>query len=76
MELPSGDVLLKLYRELITARRGEQKMFEMIGPKIFPTGHRGVGEEVVPIAICNTRAWWKISKVFYLALARPGSAVF
>ena len=28
-------------------------MFEMIGAKIFPTGHRGVGEEAVPIAICN-----------------------
>lgn len=53
MELPSKDILLKLYRQLITARRGEQRMFEMLGPRIFPTGHRGVGEEVVPIAICN-----------------------
>lgn len=53
MELPSKEILLKLYRDLITARRGEQRMFEMIGPRIFPTGHRGVGEEVVPIAICN-----------------------
>jgi pyruvate dehydrogenase E1 component alpha subunit len=53
MELPSKEILLKLYRDLITARRGEQRMFEMIGSSIFPTGHRGVGEEVVPIAICN-----------------------
>ena len=53
MELPSKEILLKLYRDLLTARRGEQRMFEMLGSKIFPTGHRGVGEEVVPIAICN-----------------------
>ena len=53
MEMPSNEILLKLYRELLTARRGEQRMFEIVGRAIFPTGHRGVGEEVVPIAICN-----------------------
>jgi len=53
MELPSKEILLKLYRELITARRGEQRMFEISGPRVFPTGHRGVGEEAIPIAICN-----------------------
>jgi TPP-dependent pyruvate/acetoin dehydrogenase alpha subunit len=53
MEMPSKEILLKLYRELITARRGEQRMFEISGPRVFPTGHRGPGEEVVPIAICN-----------------------
>lgn len=53
MEMPSNEILLKLYRELLTARRGEQRMFEIVGRAIFPTGHRGVGEEVIPIAICN-----------------------
>jgi len=53
MEMPSKEILLKLYRELITARRGEQRMFEISGPRVFPTGHRGPGEEVIPIAICN-----------------------
>lgn len=53
MEVPSKEILLKLYRELVTARRGEQKLFEILGARIFPTGHRGVGEEVVPISICN-----------------------
>ena len=28
-------------------------MFEMVGRSIFPTGHRGPGEEAIPIAICN-----------------------
>ena len=53
MEMPSNEILLKLYRELLTARRGEQRMYEISGPRIFPTGHRGPGEEVIPIAICN-----------------------
>jgi TPP-dependent pyruvate/acetoin dehydrogenase alpha subunit len=53
MELASREILSKLYRDLITARRGEQRLFEIIGSRIFPTGHRGVGEEVIPIAICN-----------------------
>ncbi len=53
MEMPSNEILLKLYRELLTARRGEQRMFEITGPSIFPTGHRGPGEEVIPIALCN-----------------------
>jgi TPP-dependent pyruvate/acetoin dehydrogenase alpha subunit len=53
MEMPPKETLLKLYRQLVTARRGVQRMFEMVGPAIFPTGHRGVGEEVIPIAICN-----------------------
>lgn len=49
VKLPSKEILLKLYPDLLTARRGEQRILEMIGPRIFPTGHRGVGEEVVPI---------------------------
>ena len=53
MEMPSKEVLLKLYRELLTARLGEQRMFEIVGSAIVPTGHRGPGEEVIPIAICN-----------------------
>jgi TPP-dependent pyruvate/acetoin dehydrogenase alpha subunit len=53
MEMPSNEILLKLYRELLTARRGEQRMFEITGSRIFPAGHRGPGEEVIPIALCN-----------------------
>ena len=53
MEMPSNETLLKLYRQMVTARLGEQRMFDIVGRAIFPTGHRGVGEEVIPIAICN-----------------------
>jgi pyruvate dehydrogenase E1 component alpha subunit len=52
MAMPSKETLLKLYRELLSARRGEQRMFEKVGAAVFPTGHRGVGEECIPIAIC------------------------
>ena len=49
MEIPSKEVLLKLYRELVTARRIDTKLAEP-GDMML---HRGPGEEVIPIAICN-----------------------
>ena len=53
MELPSKETMLKLYHDLVISRRGEQRMFEIVGPKVFPTGHRGPGEEAIPVGICN-----------------------
>lgn len=54
VEMPSKEILLKLYRDLLTARRVEAELFtiqsKMIGRA---SGHRGPGEEVIPIAICN-----------------------
>jgi len=54
MDMPSNETLTKLYRELITCRRGEERMFQIMGRAVFPTGHRGPGEEAIPIAICNS----------------------
>ena len=48
MEVPK-DILLKLYRDLLAARRVEAKTVELGGG----ASHRGPGEEVIPIAICN-----------------------
>jgi pyruvate dehydrogenase E1 component alpha subunit len=54
MEMPSKEILLKLYRDLLTARRVEAEIFS-IQREISGGGsaHRGPGEEVIPIAICN-----------------------
>jgi len=51
--LPPKEVLLKLYRDLVTARRVEEKIFEIVTSRGGAGGHRGPGEEVIPIAICN-----------------------
>jgi pyruvate dehydrogenase E1 component alpha subunit len=76
METPPKEVLLKLYRDLLTARRGEQKMFEMVGRAIFPTGHRGPGEEAIPIAICNnlteTDCFHPNFRTAFCLFAKPG----
>jgi len=76
MEMPSNEILLKLYRQLLTARRGEQRMFEIVGPAIFPTGHRGVGEEVIPIGICNnltqTDCFHPNFRTAFCLFAKPG----
>ncbi len=53
MEVPSKEILLKLYRDLLTARRVEARIFEIIKSVGGSGGHRGPGEEVIPIAICN-----------------------
>ncbi|MEE8399998.1 MAG: thiamine pyrophosphate-dependent dehydrogenase E1 component subunit alpha [Desulfobacterales bacterium] len=49
MELPSKDTMLKLYRDLLTARRAEAELHSRGGI----SGHRMVGEEAISIAICN-----------------------
>jgi pyruvate dehydrogenase E1 component alpha subunit len=49
MEIPSKEVLLKLYRDLVTARRLDTRIAESASGML----HRGPGEEAIPIAICN-----------------------
>ena len=55
MELPSGETLVKLYRDLLTARRMEAEVWSRQGNLAGSGGgaHRGPGEEVIPIAFCN-----------------------
>ncbi len=55
MELPSKETLVKLYRDLLTARRVEAELWSRQGNLAGAGGgaHRGPGEEVIPIAFCN-----------------------
>jgi len=53
MEMPSRQILIKLYRDLLTARRVETRIYEIVTSMGGSGGHRGPGEEVIPIAICN-----------------------
>jgi len=55
MELPSKEILVKLYRDLLTARRVEAELWSRQGNLAGSGGgaHRGPGEEVIPIAFLN-----------------------
>jgi len=55
MELPNKDTLVKLYRDLLAARRVESELWTRQGNLAGSGGgaHRGPGEEVIPIAFCN-----------------------
>ena len=55
MELPSKEILVKLYRELLTARRVEAELWSKQGMLAGRGGgaHRGPGEECIPIAFLN-----------------------
>ncbi len=55
MELPNKATLLKLYKDLLTARRVEAELYAKQGNLAGSGGgaHRGPGEEVIPIAFCN-----------------------
>ncbi|MEE8353434.1 MAG: thiamine pyrophosphate-dependent dehydrogenase E1 component subunit alpha [Dehalococcoidales bacterium] len=53
MEIPSKETLLKLFRDLLTARRVETRLYEIAVAGGGSGGHRGPGEEVIPIGICN-----------------------
>ena len=55
MEIPSKEILLKLYRDLLTARRVESEIWTSARELGTGSGssHRGPGEECIPIAICN-----------------------
>jgi pyruvate dehydrogenase E1 component alpha subunit len=48
MELPKKETLVKLYRDLLTARRVEEELFSRM-----PFTHRGLGEEAITVALCN-----------------------
>jgi len=53
MAIPK-EKLLEMYRNLLTARRLDAKLFEIYsaGDSRMPWIHRGAGEEAIPIAIC------------------------
>ena len=55
MELPNKETLVKLYRDLLTARRVEAELWSRQGNLAGAGGgaHRGPGEECIPIAFCN-----------------------
>ena len=55
MELPNKETLVKLYKELLTARRVEAELWSRQGNLAGAGGgaHRGPGEECIPIAFCN-----------------------
>ena len=55
MELPSKEILVKLYRDLLTARWLEAEIWSRQG-NLFGVGggaHRGLGEEAIMLAFCN-----------------------
>ena len=72
MELPSKETLLKLYRDLLTARRAEAELHSRGGIQ----GHRGVGEEAITIALCNnlteTDCLHPSFRTQYCVFAKPG----
>ena len=55
MELPTKETLVKLYQDLLTARRVEAELWSRQGNLAGAGGgaHRGPGEECIPIAFCN-----------------------
>jgi len=54
MAIPK-EILLKMYRELVTARMMDDKLYELYsaGGSGMPWLHRGTGEEQITIAVCN-----------------------
>jgi len=78
MELPSKAILLKLYRDLLTARRVEAELYAKQGNLAGSGGgaHRGPGEEVIPIAICNnltkTDCIHPNFRTFFCLFTKPG----
>jgi pyruvate dehydrogenase E1 component alpha subunit len=78
VELPSTKILLKLYRDLLTARRVEAELYSRQGNLAGSGGgaHRGPGEEVIPIAICNnlteTDCIHPNFRTFFCLFTKPG----
>jgi TPP-dependent pyruvate/acetoin dehydrogenase alpha subunit len=78
MEMPSKEILLKLYRDLLTARRVEAELYSRQGSLAGSGGgaHRGPGEEVIPIAICNnlteTDCIHPNFRTFFCLFTKPG----
>jgi len=82
MELPSKTILLKLYRDLVASRQVEAELYAKQGYLAGSGGgaHRGVGEEVIPIAICNnlteTDSIHPNFRTFYCLFAKPGFTMY
>jgi pyruvate dehydrogenase E1 component alpha subunit len=82
MELPSKTILLKLYRDLLASRRVEAELYAKQGYLAGSGGgaHRGVGEEVIPIAICNnlteTDCIHPNFRTFHCLFAKPGFTLY
>lgn len=78
MDLPSKAVLLKLYKDILTARRVEAELFAKQANLAGSGGgaHRGPGEEAIPIAFCNnmteTDCIHPNFRTFVCLLAKPG----
>ena len=78
MELPSKEILLKLYRDLLTARRVEAELYSRQGELAGSGGgaHRGPGEEAIPIAFCNnlreTDVFCPNFRTGYCMFTKPG----
>jgi len=78
VELPSTEILLKLYRDLLAARRVEAELYSRQGNLAGSGGgaHRGPGEEVIPIAICNnlteTDCIHPNFRTFFCLFTKPG----
>jgi len=78
MELPSKEILVKLYRDLVTARRVESELWSRQGNLAGSGGgaHRGPGEEVIPIAILNnlteTDCFVPNFRTYFCTFVKPG----
>jgi len=78
MELPNKETLMKLYRDLLTARRVEAELWSRQGNLAGSGGgaHRGPGEEVIPIAIGNnltaTDSFCPNFRTAFCLFAKPG----
>jgi len=78
MELPSKETLLKLYRDLLTARRVESELWSKQGNLAGSGGgaHRGPGEEAIPIAFCNnlteTDCYLPNFRTWFCTFTKPG----
>ncbi len=81
MELPSKKVMIKLYRDLLTARRVEAEIWSRQGILAGRGGgaHRGIGEEVIPIAFCNNLTATDCIQVnfrtFFCLFTKPGITI-
>jgi len=76
METPSKEILIKLYRDLLTARRVESELFSRVGSQALAGGHRGPGEEVIPIAFLNnlteTDCFVPNFRTYFCTFTKPG----
>lgn len=76
MEMPPKEILLKLFRDLLTARRIEP---ERLARGRGDTVHSGIGEEAITIAIANNLkekdCFHPNFRTLYCCFAKPGFTV-